>query len=59
MALSRKRTKRPTKRATRKSASGAPDTHQMLKQIDTMIRELQMMRRQFTQVLPLTSSEAV
>ena len=58
MTLARKRTKRTVHRATRKPASAAPDTRQMLKQIDTMIRELQIMRRQITQGSPLASSEA-
>ncbi len=58
MALSHKRTKRTLHRAIRKPAPGVLDTRQMLNQIDTLILELQMMRRQLTQGLPLVSSDA-
>ncbi len=55
MALARKRPKRTVKRTPRKDTSAAPDTREMLKQIDRMIHELQIMRTQLTQVLPLAS----
>ncbi len=53
MALTHKRTKRKANRS--KPASAAPDTRRMLKQIDTMIHELQLMRRQLTQAVPPAS----
>ncbi len=56
MALSRKRAIR-SRRATGNAPSGRPDTRQMLVQVEAMIRELQIIRGQLVQLLPLASSE--
>lgn len=46
MTVTRKQTKRTTRRVTRKSKRTTLDTRQMLGRIDAMIRELEIMRRQ-------------
>ncbi len=58
MALSRKRRMRSERKKAIKPRSGAPDTRQMLTQVEAMIRELQIIRGQLVQLLPLASSEA-
>ncbi len=51
MTLTRKQTKRSTRRVTRKPKRTALDTRQIVGRIDAMMRELETMRRQLT-VLP-------
>lgn len=48
MTLTRKQTKRTARRVTRKSKRTALDTRQVVERIDAMIRELEIMRRQLT-----------
>lgn len=48
MALTRKQTKRTTRRATRKPKRAVLDTRQVVGRIDAMMRELEAMRRQLT-----------
>ncbi len=56
MALTRKPTRRRTTRTKRKPARAAPDTGEMIKRIDAMIRELETMRKQLNEV-PSPASE--
>lgn len=46
MTLTRKQSKRTTRRVTRKPKRTTLDTRQILGRIDAMIRELEIMRRQ-------------
>ncbi len=50
MTLTRKQTKRTTRRVTRKPKRTALDIHQVVQRIDAMIRELKVMRRQLTEL---------
>jgi hypothetical protein len=50
MTLTRKQTKRTTRRVTRKSKRPTLDTRQIVGRIDAMMRELEIMRRQLTEL---------
>ncbi len=56
MTLTRKRTKRTTRRVVRKSKRTTLDTRQVVERIDAMIRELEAMRRQLTTLPKVESS---
>ncbi len=50
MTLTRKPTKRSTRRTTRRSKHTTLDTRQIVGRIDAMMRELEIMRRQLTNI---------
>ncbi len=50
MTLTRKPTKRTSHRATRKPKRTTLDTRQVVERIDAMMRELETMRRQLTEL---------
>jgi len=50
MTLTRKQTKRTARRVTRKPKRTTLDTRQVIERIDAMIRELEVMRRQLTEL---------
>jgi hypothetical protein len=50
MTLTRKQTKRTARRVTRKPKRTALDTRRVVERIDAMMRELEIMRRQLTEL---------
>ncbi len=50
MTLTRKQSKRTARRVTGKSKRTTSDTRQLVERIDAMMRELELMRRQLTEL---------